>query len=108
MIDCEITKINPKNLKIDDLILDVRTESEVSTKHLALPFLHEDSTKINIKDCIKRYNLTGCRTVNILCGCGKRATAVAKQFIEQGFTNVKVIDGGLVEAEKLGIKVIKK
>ncbi|HSQ97645.1 MAG TPA: rhodanese-like domain-containing protein [Rickettsiales bacterium] len=108
MAEPEIKTINPKKLQAGDLILDVRTESEVSEKYLAMPFLHEDSTKINIDDCIRKYNLTGCRTLNILCGSGKRATEVAKKFIEKGFTNVKVVEGGLGQAEKEGLKIIKK
>lgn len=108
MSSIEIQTISPKNLKIGDLILDVRTYEEISEKVLAMPFIHEDSSTINIDECIKKYNLNGKKTLNVLCLSGKRATEVAKKFIAKGYNNVKVIDGGILEAEKEGLQVINK
>lgn len=107
MNNLKIKKISPKNLKFGDLILDVRTDKEIAQKALAIPFIHEDSFTIDIDDCIKKYNLSGQQTLNILCEHGKRAIEVAKKFIEKGYSNVKVIDGGIVQAEKDGVKIIK-
>lgn len=108
MPSVEIQTISPKNLKIGDLILDVRTNEEINDKVLAMPFIHEDSTTINIDECIKKYNLNGKKTLNILCETGIRATEVAEKFIAKGYKNVKIIHGGIIEAEKEGLKVINK
>jgi len=108
MSDLKIQKVSPKDLKIGDLILDVRTNKEVNEKVLAMPFIHEDSATIDIDECIKKYKLDGKKTLNILCLGGKRATEVAEKFIKSGYNNVKVIDGGIIEAEKEGVKVITK
>ena len=102
MITQNIKKISPKNLKDGDLILDVRTIEEVAKKCLAMPFLHEDY------DFIKKHKLDKNKTLNVLCRSGKRALDVAKKFFEEGYKNIQVIEGGIEQAEKDGIKVIIK
>ncbi|MDD2839622.1 MAG: rhodanese-like domain-containing protein [Rickettsiales bacterium] len=108
MVDSKVQKISSKDLKVGDLILDVRTREELAQKVLSIPFIHEDSAKINIDSCIKKYNLDGRKTLNILCLSGIRATEVAEKFIKNGFTNVKVVNGGIIQAEKEGLKIIVK
>ena len=108
MITINIKKVSPKNLKDGDLVLDVRTTEEVAKKCLAMPFLHEDSATINVSDFIKKHNLDKNKTLNVLCRSGKRALDVAKKFFEEGYKNIQVIEGGIEQAEKDGIKVVVK
>ena len=105
MVTIEIKKIKPKLLKPSSLVLDVRTDDEVKEKSLDMPFMHEDSATINISDFIKKHNLDKNETLNILCKTGKRAMDVAKKFFEQGYKNVQVIEGGIEQAEKEGVKI---
>ncbi len=108
MITINIKKVSPKNLKDSDLVLDIRTTDEVAKKCLAMPFLHEDSATINVSDFIKKHNLDKNKTLNVLCRSGKRALDVAKKFFEEGYKNIQVIEGGMEQAEKDGIKVVVK
>ena len=102
-----IKTINSKDLTNNSFILDVRTEKEIKEKHLLeLPFISEDSSKINVEEFIKKHNLNNKETtINILCRSGFRATNVAKKFKKVGYKNIKVIKGGIEQAEKDGIKV---
>ena len=90
------------------MVLDVRTIEEVAKKCLATPFLHEDSATINVLDFIKKHKLDKNKTINVLCRSGKRALDVAKKFFEEGYKNIQVIEGGIEQAEKDGIKVVIK
>lgn len=104
MVTLEIKKVNAKDLSPNSLILDVRTDDEVKEKSLVFPFLHHDSTTINVGDFIKKHNLDKNKTLNILCKTGKRAMDVAKKFLDEGYKNVQVIEGGIEQAEKDGVK----
>ena len=93
--------IDIKELNENSFILDVRTKEEVNSVHLTLPFIHEDSTTINVKDFINRYDLKNKNiTVNILCHSGRRAEQVAKEFIKNNYNNVKVVKGGIQEIKE--------
>lgn len=106
MVTIQIKKVNAKDLKPDSLILDVRTADEVKEKSLLnLPFLHHDSATIDVGEFIKKHHLDKNKTLNILCRTGARAMDVAKKFITAGYENVKVIEGGVEQAEKDGIKI---
>lgn len=108
MSDIIIKNISPKELNKDSLILDVRSDDEIKEKSLDLPFIHEFAEKINVKDFIKKHKLDGKKTLNILCKSGIRATDTAKKFIKEGYDNVKVITGGIIQAEKDGLKMRKQ
>jgi len=105
MVTVEIKKIAPKLLKPGSLVLDVRKDDEVKEKSLDMPFLHEDSLTINVGDFIKKHKLDKNKTLNILCKTGQRAMEVAKKFFEIGYKNVQVIEGGIEQAEKEGLKI---
>ncbi len=105
MVTLEIKKVNAKDLNPDSLILDVRTDDEVKKKSLSLPFLHHDSATIDVGEFIKKHHLDKNKTLNILCRTGKRAMDVAKKFLDEGYKNVQVIEGGLEQAEKDGVKI---
>ena len=99
--------IDIKELNENSFILDVRTKEEVNSVHLTLPFIHMDSKIINVKKKKKKYDLRNKNTtVNILCYSGRRAEQVAKEFIKNDYSNVKIIKGGIQGIEKENIKVL--
>lgn len=101
----KIETIKPKDLTKDSLILDVRTREEIEEESIALPFIHSDSATFNAKEFLKNHNFNG-KTINILCRSGFRATNVAQQLIDVGYTNVKVVEGGLEQAKEDGVGVV--
>ena len=103
-----IKTISPKELNKNSFILDVRSEEEIEEMHLALPFINKPSTSFDAFDFIEEYNLDGSQTVNILCRSGARAFLVAENFIEEGYDNIAVIEGGILQAEEDGLEIIKK
>lgn len=101
-----VKTIDPKKLNQDSLILDVRPKEAIEEKSIALPFISQEADKINVKDFIKKYNLTeNGKPLNILCRSGRTATMIAEKFIAEGFNNVQVVLGGIENAEKEGVKI---
>lgn len=97
-----IELIEAKDLNKDSLILDVRTQEEIDEESIALPFIHSDSVTFNAEEFLKNHNFNG-KTINILCRSGFRATNVAEQLINAGYSNVKVINGGIEKAKEDGV-----
>ena len=99
--------IKPENLDKNSIILDVRNNTQYIKEHLALPHIPIEAKDIKPKEFMQKYNPNGEKTINILCTYGGLSSEVAQKFEEEGFDNIAVIIGGIVEAENEGIEIIK-
>lgn len=104
----DIKTISSKELNEKSFILDVRSQEEVEETSLDLPFINEPASKFDAFDFIKKYKLDGSQTINILCRSGRRATKIAELLVEEGYDNIRVIEGGIIQAEEDGLKIRKK
>ena len=106
--DCSagaIQEISPSELKQGDLILDVRTPEEhemtaLAQKHWLVPL-----DQLNAARFVQEHKLDGSKPLYILCRSGKRAKIAAEQFKKAGFKKAVVIRGGIIAAEKNGLKI---
>lgn len=83
-------------------ILDVRTRMEHAGKSLSLAHEHIPLDEL---DPVRFMNSRGLGTdaeVCILCRSGKRATQAAEKFSAAGYSNVKVVEGGIAACENGG------
>ena len=99
--------VKPERLTEQSLILDVRTPDEIREEALSLPFFNEELSKLNPRDFGYEHNLDGSKTLNIICHSGSRSQRAAELFEKNGFFNVAVVDGGLVEAEREGLRIVR-
>ena len=99
-------EINPKDVKPTDLVLDVRTVAEHDKMALTMPHWHVDIAHLNPVKFIKEHCLDGTKTLYILCRRGGRGMTAAEKFIRVGFTNVAVIKGGILNAQKEGMAIV--
>ncbi len=99
-------EINPKDIRSTDLVLDVRTVAEHDKMALTMPHWHVDIAHLNPIKFIKEHGLDGSKTLYILCRHGGRGMMAAEKFIRVGFTNVAVIKGGILNAQKEGMQII--
>lgn len=98
---------DPKDIKPTDLILDVRTTAEHDKMALAMPHWHVENAHLNPAKFITEHRLDGSKTLYLLCRMGNRAMKAAQKFERIGFTNVSVIKGGILNAEKEGLFVAR-
>lgn len=89
----------------DIVIIDVRTEEEHIDIHLAQPHTLVPLDQLDANQFVADNNLTDDDTVYILCRSGKRATTAAQMFINAGYTNIQVIEGGILACQASGIAV---
>ena len=99
-------EINPKDIRPTDLVLDVRTVAEHDKMALTMPHWHVDIAHLNPVKFIKEQGLDGSKTLYILCRKGGRGMTAAEKFTRVGFTNVAVIKGGILTAQKQGLQII--
>jgi len=88
-------------------IIDVRTQAEHTDKCLEKAHLHIPMDQINAEVLRAKHGLGFNSTLYILCLGGKRAAVVAQQLASEGFTDVHVIDGGIMGCEKCGASIVK-
>jgi rhodanese-related sulfurtransferase len=83
------------NKKEEMWLLDIRTPLETSI----LGMTYKNTLNIPINEVFKKESLAKIpadKTVVIICQKGFRATAVATALRNIGFTNVKILKGGIV------------
>jgi rhodanese-related sulfurtransferase len=95
----EIRQAQPQDIKLGDLILDVRTPAERAEISLDRPFWAVELNQLNPAKFIKDYNLNDKKRLYILCRTGHRAAVAAAMFQKAGFENVAVIAGGIENAK---------
>ncbi len=84
------------------IIVDVRTKMEHAEKRLASGHTLMTLDELNPTDFMMRQGLDKDFGVYILCRSGKRAEQAAEKFISEGYTNVHVIEGGIMACEEQG------
>ncbi len=105
--DMFIQEISPSKIQQNDLILDVRTDSEHDETALVQDHWQVPLEELDAQTFIREHNLDGSKPLYLLCRSGRRAKEAAKKFKKADFDNVIVIRGGLIEAEKAGLKLKK-
>lgn len=104
----QIVDISPQQLqeadKTDLLILDVRTPQEYASGHVpqAVNIPHKE-----IAQNIERLLGFKDKTVVVYCRSGFRAGKAANILLENGFTQVKHLDGDMLGWEKSGNPIEK-
>lgn len=99
--------IKPRDLKADSFILDVRDVREHSEEQLGYPHVLEPLKTLKPEIFIKEHDLNGTQTINIICTSGGRASQAAQMFENEGYDNVAVVIGGMIEADYEGVPIIK-
>lgn len=84
------------------LIVDVRTDMEHAEKHLGANHTHVPLDQLDPDAVMQRHHLGKDSAVYLLCRGGKRAAQAAEKFVAAGYTNVNVIEGGLLACENCG------
>lgn len=91
----------------DCVIIDVRTPAEHAEAHLQRAHDHVPLDTLNPQDFMLRRGLDKDAAIYILCRSGARATTAAQKFTAEGFTNIHVIEGGILSCEESGEPVVK-
>jgi rhodanese-related sulfurtransferase len=101
-----IQTISAANLpKSGIIIIDVRTEAEHIEKHLAQPHVLMPLNQLDAKKFMSDNQVAEDKILYILCHRGMRAMTAAQIFIDAGFTNVQVIEGGILACEASGMEI---
>ena len=99
--------IKPKDLDETSLILDVRDEEEHNEESLAYPHILKPLQTLKPEIFIKEHGLDGNETINIICSSGGRASQAAEMFEDEGYHNVAVVIGGMIEADYEGVPIVR-
>ena len=99
--------IKPKNLDSKSFILDVRNEDEHEAESLEYPHILKPLETLRPEIFIKENRLDGNQTINIICSSGGRASEAAKMFEKEGYHNVAVVIGGMIEADYEGVPIVR-
>ena len=88
--------------KGDVFILDVRTQEEYNAEHI------RNSTLIPVQDLSKRLNeVPRDRKILVYCRTGSRSTAASEILVNNEFTQIYNMKGGITEWTKAGYEVVK-
>lgn len=84
------------------IVIDVRTKMEHDEKRLKSQHIHVPLDELSPADFMMRRGLDKGAAVYIICRSGKRAAQAAEKFNAAGYTNIYVVDGGLMACEECG------
>jgi rhodanese-related sulfurtransferase len=87
------------------IILDVRTKMEHVEKRMGLTHAHAPLDELNPTDFMMRHGLDKDSNVYVLCRSGKRATTATQKFLDEGYKNTFVIEGGIIACEDCGHEI---
>ncbi len=87
---------------IKSVIVDVRTKMEHLDRRLAQKHAHEPLDTLNPKSFMMRHGFELDSPIYVLCRNGNRAKQAAEKFLAEGFSNIHVVEGGLVACEQQG------
>lgn len=99
--------IKPKDLNTESIILDVRDPEEYKRESLAYPHTFEPLKTLKPEIFVKEKHLDGSQTINIICASGGRASQAAQMFEKEGYENVAVVIGGIIEADYEGVPIVR-
>lgn len=84
------------------IILDVRTAMEHAEKHIGRDHAHVPLDALDPVTFMQQHGLGRDARVYILCRSGGRAAQAAAKFMEAGYPNATVIEGGIMACESCG------
>jgi len=86
-------------------ILDVREPGEHAELRLTAPHAFVPLGTLDPQDYMLRHGLVADDAVYMLCRSGKRATTAAQKFVDAGYKNIFVIEGGILACQSHGVSV---
>jgi rhodanese-related sulfurtransferase len=96
--------INENKENQEFIILDVRTEDEFNSGHIA-ESLNIDYKSPNFKDQVGKLDKN--KTYLTYCRSGRRSAGASKTMNELGFENIMMIEGGMMAWENTDMPVEK-
>ncbi len=102
-----VRTVDAKNLKKDDLILDIRSHFQHAIMTLKQAHWYMDGKDVNPVEFVKNFGLDGQKTLHIICTSGRKSVEKAREFIKAGFKNVASVNGGMKAALEAGIPINK-
>ena len=103
MQENKIVEIEPKDLKDDMLLIDIRTNQEHAHLSLDRPHFHIPLEDIQIPKFLKDYQLTDDKTLYVMCRTGGRSKYFINQLEKAGFNNAINVKGGILRAKEQGL-----
>lgn len=97
-----ISAANAKTLPTGVVIVDVRNDPELVECRLSAPCLHVPLDIISGAVLRDEHGLTNDTPLYMLCRAGVRARAAADRLAQDGFTDITVIEGGIVACTACG------
>lgn len=98
-------RIEPKDLKRSDQILDVRSDEERRKVSLVWPHFAVPLDDLDPDEFMQEHDLDTTRPLYIICRTENRAAIAAVEFEEAGYPNTVVVKGGIQRAIEQGIPV---
>lgn len=89
----------------EGVVIDIRTPAEHEEIRLTRPHILMPLNQLDPHQFMEENNVSNDTTVYILCRIGGRAVPAAEMFINSGYSNVKIIEGGILACEANGIDV---
>ncbi|MBM3580045.1 MAG: rhodanese-like domain-containing protein [Alphaproteobacteria bacterium] len=98
--------VTPEKLRDFDsknsVIIDVRSKVEHEGKRLRCSHIHAPLDQLDPQNLMQKHGLNEDAEIYFLCRSGGRARQAADRFFNAGFTNLKIIEGGLSACESCG------
>ncbi len=91
-----ITAEDAKALPAEAVIIDVRNDPELVDCRLAAPCLHVPLDVITGDILRNDHHLANDTPLYMLCRAGVRARNAAERLAHDGFTDITVIEGGII------------
>lgn len=88
------------------IFVDVRTPGEFAQKRPARTVALAPLTELSPGDFAMRHGILSDTPLILLCASGGRARKAGEKFVESGFSNVKVLQGGVGAWERDGLPLI--
>ncbi|MBM9537687.1 rhodanese-like domain-containing protein [Desulfobulbus alkaliphilus] len=85
------------------IFIDVRTSAEFAGKRPARTLALAPLTDLSPEDFALRHGILPDTPLILLCSSGNRAQKAAEKFVEAGFSDVKVLQGGVNAWEREGL-----
>ena len=87
------------------VILDVRTGMERDEKRLCCPHAHMPLDELDPQSLMTERGLGKDAPIYLVCRGGKWSMQAAEKFLAQGYSDVTVVEGGLLACEECGCKL---
>jgi len=88
------------------IFIDVRTSAEFARKRPARSLAFAPLTELSPEDFAMRQGILPDTPLILICTSGGRAQKAAQKFMNAGFSNVKVLQGGLDAWEREGLPLV--